>query len=117
MTARRVSIAAMLLAAWASHGAAQSYRVRVDARAQAVSFRGLVSDSVLATDVVPAVGGGLESPDGHAVRCSAGAYCFFYRPGPVLHGIPVTTSASVILWGLGVPGLTLRATGRLLADI
>lgn len=117
MTRRGVVIPAMLLAAWHSRATAQSYRIRFDARAQAVSFRGVVSDSILATEAVPGVAGGLETPNGHAVRCGAGAYCFFYRPGPVLRGVPVTTSASVILWGFGVPGLTFRASGRLLADV
>ncbi|HEX6050095.1 MAG TPA: hypothetical protein VFZ21_12530 [Gemmatimonadaceae bacterium] len=113
----RIAIGTFALASWSDPGEAQSYRVRVDARAQAVSFRGLVSDSIVAAQAVPGASGGFETPDGHAVRCGAGEYCFFYRPGPVLRGIPVTTSASVILWGFGVPGLTFRATGRLLADV
>jgi len=110
-------IAASILAAWTTPATAQNYRVRVDARGQAVSFRGLVFDSIAAALAVPSAGGGLETPDGHAVRCGAGDYCFFSRPGAVLRGVPVTTSASVVLWGLGVPGLTFRATGRLLADL
>lgn len=116
MTRRRALIGAGLLAAWTAPAAAQNYRVRVDARAQAVSFRGLTSDSILATSVVTSPSGGLETPDGFAVRCAGGDYCFFYRPGRELSGVPVTTSASVILWGLGVQGLALHATGRLLAD-
>ena len=116
MTRRWALIGASVLVAWAAPGAAQSYRARVDARGQAVSFRSLTSDSILATALVPSPGGGLETPDGFAVRCSGGDYCFFFRPGPELRGVPVTTSASVILWGLGVQGLTLRATGRVLAD-
>ena len=97
--------------------AAQQYRARVDASAQAVSFRGLVSDSIAFASVVPAPSGGLETPDGHAVRCGAGDFCYFLRPGEALRGIPVTTTAHVVLWGFGVQGLTLRATGRLLADL
>jgi len=116
MTRRCALIGASLLATWTASAAAQNYRVRVDARAQAVSFRGLTSDSILATSVVTSPSGGPETSDGFAVRCSGGDYCFFYRPGPELRGVPVTTSASVILWGLGVQGLTLHATGRLLAD-
>jgi hypothetical protein len=96
---------------------AQGYRVRVDARAQAVSLRGLESDSIASALVVPAASGGLETPDGHAVRCTGGAYCHYSRPGDVLRGIPVTTSASIVVWGLGVEGLAFRATGRLLADL
>jgi hypothetical protein len=107
----------MLAASCATTLEAQSYRLRIDARAQAVSFRGLVSDSIPAALVVPAAAGGFETPDGHAVRCGAGDHCFFFRPGPELRAVPLTTSASVVLWGLGVPGLTARATARVLADV
>lgn len=127
MTARRMTriratmgAAAALagaLTALASPLAAQSYRVRLDVRGQSVSFRGLVSDSIPVALIVPAAGGGFETPDGHAVRCGAGEYCFFSRPGDVFRGVPVTTSASAVLWGLGVEGLTVRATGRVVADI
>ena len=120
MTPRRAWIAATALAVWAVSIAplgAQNYRVRLDARGQAVSFRDLVVDSVLASTVVTGPTGGLVTPDGYAVRCSGGSYCYFTRPGDALRGIPVSTSASVILWGLGVPGLTINATGRLVADL
>ena len=110
-------IVALLVVLAGSRAAAQSYRARVDARAQAVSFRGLVSDSVPLALVVPGANGGFVTADGHAVRCGAGDYCFFFRPGPVLRGFPVTTSASVVVWGMGVPGLTLRAAGRLVGDV
>jgi hypothetical protein len=116
MTRRCALIGASLLAAWTAPGAAQNYRARVDARAQAVSFRGLTSDSIPASSVVASPSGSFETPDGFAVRCTGGDYCYFFRPGPVLRGVPVTTSASVVLWGLGIQGLSLRATGRLLAD-
>jgi hypothetical protein len=96
---------------------AQDYRVRLDARGQSVSFRGLVSDSILAGDVVSGTTGGFETPDGHAVRCGAGDYCYFLRPGPILRGVPVTAGASVIMWGLGVQGLSLRATARVLGNL
>jgi hypothetical protein len=117
MTTRCALVALGIVVAWPGGGAAQGYRGRVDVRGQAVSFRGLVADSIPAASVVPASDGGFETPDGHAVRCGAGDYCFFFRPGPALRGIPVTTSASVILWGLGIEGLTLRGTGRLVADL
>jgi hypothetical protein len=109
--------ATILLMATAVSAAAQNYRARLDAGSQAVSFRELVSDSIAAASVVTTAGGGLETPDGNAVRCGAGNYCYFLRPGRELRGMPVSTSASVILWGLGVPGLTLRASGRVLADL
>lgn len=115
-TLRRLMVASVLLP-WFSPAVAQDYRVRVDARAQSVSFRGLISDSILATTVVKGPTGGFETPDGHAVRCAAGDYCFFLRPGPVLRGVPVTTAASLVMWGLGVEGLSLRATGRVIADL
>jgi len=117
MTRRCVCIAVGSLAMASGSGMAQGYRVRVDVRAQAVSFRGLIADSIPADQVVTGPSGGFETPDGYAVRCSSGTHCFFFRPGPELRGIPLTTSASVILWGLGVPGLTVRATGRLVADV
>ena len=101
----------------ASPLAAQQYRVRLDARAQSVSFRGLEQDSIPIADVVPSPSGGSQTPDGHAVRCGAGEYCYYFVPGPEQRAAPVTTSASVVLWGLGVRGLTVRATGRLLADL
>ena len=119
MTRPSALIAAVVLvtATAPAPAAAQQYRARVDASAQAVSFRGLVSDSIAFASVVPAPSGGLETPDGHAVRCGAGEFCYFLRPGEALRGIPVTTTANVVLWGFGVQGLTLRATGRLLADL
>ena len=117
MTGPRALFAACALAAWSAPGAAQDYRIRLDARAQAVSFRGVVTDSIAAVDAVPASSGGFETPDGHAVRCGAGEYCYFFRPGPEMRGVPVTLSASVAMWGLGVEGLALRATGRLVSDL
>jgi len=96
---------------------AQQYRGRLDVRGQAVSFRGLVSDSIDASLVAVGATGGLETPDGYAVRCGAGTYCYFRRAGPVLSGVPVTTTASVVTWGFGVEGLTFRATGRLSSDL
>lgn len=117
MTRLGALITAFMVLTGTAPAAAQNYRVRLDASSQAVSFRGLISDSIAVALVVPSANGGLETPDGRAVRCGAGDFCYFWRPGPELRGIPVTTSASVILWGLGVQGLTLRATGRLLADL
>lgn len=102
---------------WPVSITAQDYRVRLDARAQSVWFRGLTSDSILASDVRAGSGGGFETPDGHAVRCGGGDYCFFFRPGPALRGLPVATTASVTVWGLGVEGLSLRGTARAIADL
>ncbi|MEX2177135.1 MAG: hypothetical protein WD801_00400 [Gemmatimonadaceae bacterium] len=113
---RRLTIVSLVVTGTAPVSA-QNYRVRLDAGTQAVSFRGLVADSIAVGAVVPSTSGGLQTPDGYAVRCGAGEYCHYFRPGPELRGVPVTTSASMVMWGLGVPGLTLRATGRLLADL
>ncbi len=117
MTRLRVLIAAVLLAHRSAPVDAQSYRARVDAGSQAVAFRGLIADSLPIASAVPSAHGGLQTPDGHAVRCGSGDYCYFMRPGPELRSIPLTASASVTLWGLGVQGLSLRATGRYLEDL
>jgi hypothetical protein len=97
-------VIACVLIAWAHSASGQDYRVRFDASAQSVSYRGLVSDSILATEAVNGPSGGLETADGHAVRCGAGDYCFFYRPGLALRGLPVSAAASLIMWGLGIQG-------------
>ena len=117
MMPSRALVAACALAAWSGPGAAQDFRLRLDARAQAVSFRGLIADSIPAAQVVPGSSGAFETPDGHAVRCGAGEYCYFFRSGPELRGVPVTLLASVVMWGLGVEGLALRATGRLVGKL
>jgi hypothetical protein len=114
MTRRVLLVIAMTVSAEA---AAQNYRARIDGSMQAVSFRGLASDSVLTADVVTGPSGGPETPDGYAVRCGGGTYCFFFRSGPELRGLPGTMSASVTLWGLGVQGLSFRGTGRLHGDL
>lgn len=117
MSLSRALIAAGALAAWTAPAIAQDYRVRLDARAQAVSFRGLVADSIPAGDAVPGVNGGLETPDGFAVRCGGGAFCHFFRPGPELRAVPATLSASLAMWGLGLEGLALHATGRVVGEL
>ncbi len=116
MTRLTASIAAFMLTG-AMPLASQDYRIRLDASAQTVSFRGLLSDSIAVALAVPSANGGLETPDGHALRCGAGDYCFFFQPGPVLRAVPVTTSASLVMWGFGVEGLSLHATGRLVGDL
>jgi hypothetical protein len=113
---RRALVVALTVSV-ATGSAAQNYRARLDGSMQAVSFRGLVSDSIPATAVVTGPSGGPETPDGYAVRCGAGEYCFFFRPGEPLRGLPVTMSGSVTLWGLGMEGLSFRASGRLLGDL
>jgi hypothetical protein len=97
---------------------AQGYRVRLDTRAHAAAFRGVRPDSVLATDVVLAPSGGLQTTDGFFVRCPAGvSHCFFFRPGAYQQGGPLVMSADVTVWGFGVRGLSLRANGRAGVDL
>jgi opacity protein-like surface antigen len=97
----------------ASPLAAQGYRLRLDARAQAAAYRGIRADSVLFTDVVIAPTGGFQTTDGFFVRCPPGAtHCFFFRPGPYRQGGPLVTSADLTLWGLGLTGLSVRINAR-----
>jgi hypothetical protein len=117
MTLSRGLVAACALAALSSPAFAQDYRVRLDARLQAVSFRRLVADSIPAAEAVLGSSGGLETADGIAVRCGGGAFCHFFRPGPELRGVPAAISASLAVWGLGVQGLALHATGRVVRDL
>lgn len=110
---RRGAAIAVLIAGFAGSAGAQGYRLRLDTRLQVVSFRGLTADSIAAGDTVPGPGGGPATSDGFAVTCSGGdAYCHFFRPGPILHGAPIVTSADLTLWGLGLPGLSARLSGR-----
>lgn len=88
---------------------AQGYRLRVDSRVQAVAYRGVTLDSVAVSDSVTAAG--------YALQCTSSGFCTFYRPGPVVHAAPVTTTADVTLWGLGVAGLSVRAIGRTVGDL
>ena len=107
-----------LLGAWlvgltAGSADAQGYRLRLDGQAQRAAFRGVVADSILATDALSAPTGGLQTADGFAVRCPPGStFCFFFRPGPDRRGGPVVTSADLTLWGFGVRGLSIRLNGR-----
>jgi len=97
---------------------AQGYRLRVDTRVQVAAYRGVVLDSIALGDTVTGPGGGPYTPDGFAVNCVASdPYCRFFRPGPIVHAAPVTTTADLTLWGLGVPGLSIRATGRVAGDL
>lgn len=116
MICRALSLGAITAAGLAAPAAAQSYRLRLDARAQAVSFRGLIADSVAASDVVAGPGGGLVSPEGFAVSCAGGSWCYFFRSGPEIRRVPVSTTATLAGWGFGVTGLSLHATGRLITD-
>jgi hypothetical protein len=119
MTATRTAflLAGFLTALLPAGAAAQGYRVRLDARGQAVSYRGLQADSVSSSAVVTGANGGLESADGYAVQCITGAaWCYYYRPGELQRSVPLSTTADLVLWGFGVRGLSLRASGRFITD-
>ncbi len=97
---------------------AQGYRVRVDTRFQAAAYRGVTLDSIPIGDTVPGPSGGPYTPDGFAVNCvGSDPYCRFFRPGATVHSAPLTTTADLVVWGLGLPGLSLRATGRVAGDL
>jgi hypothetical protein len=93
--------------------AAQGYLLRLDSRVQAASYRGVTMDSVPVADTVTGPTGGPTTPDGYAVSCFPGSsYCTFFRPGPEIRGAPATLAADLTVWGLGVPGLSVRASAR-----
>ena len=97
---------------------AQGYRLRIDSRVQAVSFRGVTLDSIAVTDTVTGPGGGPATSDGFAVTCLQGdTVCHYYRPGPVRRVAPLATVADLTLWGLGVPGLSARVAARFGFDL
>jgi hypothetical protein len=108
----------LLLFGRASAAGAQGYRLRLDTRAQGVAYRGVTLDSIPVTDTVMAPGSGPTSPDGFAVACRSGApYCSFFRPGPTRRGGPLTSTADLTVWGLGLPGLSVHAAARLGVDL
>jgi hypothetical protein len=97
---------------------AQGYRLRLDSRFQSVAFRGLTPDSIPVASAVVGPEGGFETPDGFAVHCAPGRdYCSFFRPGPKLASAPLLSSADVTVWGLGVPGLSVRGNARWGVDL
>ncbi|HXF96099.1 MAG TPA: hypothetical protein VNI61_08340 [Gemmatimonadales bacterium] len=116
--ATRAAAAAGLLAILPGLAPAQGYRLRLDTRWQTAAYRGVALDSIPVGDTVTGPGTGPSSPDGYAVQCRAGAaYCTFFRPGPTRRGGPVTSTASLTVWGLGLPGLSVHAVGRLGLDV
>lgn len=107
----------LLLAGRRSELGAQQYRIRLDTRAQQVSYRGVTLDSIPVTDTVSTPGRGPTSPDGFAVQCLSGvSSCTFFRPGPWRNGGPLTSTVDLTVWGLGVTGLSAHAAARLGVD-
>jgi hypothetical protein len=114
---RLLAASALPLALAASRLEAQGYSLRLDSRIQHAAFRGVVEDSVPASEVVTGPSGGLVTPDGIAVSCDPGGTCRFFRPGPALTAAPFSQSASLTAWGFGMRGLSAHAEGRLLTDL
>ncbi len=96
---------------------AQSWRLRFDASAQRVSFRGVTPDSVLESLVGVGPTGGAVTADGFAAYCGGDGFCRFYRPGAIRSGVPASAATDLTLWGLGVRGLSVRVNARLLTDL
>lgn len=116
--ARAVFACATLACLHARAAASQEFRLRLDARLQTVAFRGVTLDSIAAEDVVAGPGGGLVTPGGRAVVCPpASDFCTFYLPGRRVGSAPLVNTADVTIWGLGVPGLSLRGNARWGTDL
>ena len=111
--ARRFTRSLCIISLLPAAAAAQGYQLRLDTRWQAAAYRGVLLDSIPVADTVLQPGSGPTSPEGFAVRCRPGAaYCTFFRPGATVRGAPLTTTATITAWGVGLPGLSLHAVGR-----
>lgn len=113
---RGLSGSATLLLVAATLAPAQGYRVRLDSRVQSVSWRGLSALTIPRSDAIAQPNGGFLTPDGHAALCGENL-CTYFAPGPVLRGVPWVTQADIAFWGLGTPGVSLRANGRWATDL
>lgn len=116
----RVIHAALLLVLTvgaATPATAQSWRLRFDASAQRVSFRGITPDSVPETQILTGPHGGPVTADGFAVTCFGDGFCRYFRPGDIRRGIPAGAAADLTMWGLGVAGLRVRVSARTLTDL
>jgi hypothetical protein len=108
---------ALLLLAAPAVGRAQEYLIRLDARVQSVSYRGVQKDSILANQVVTGPMAALRLRTATLPACTGLTYCYFFRAGPILHGGPFMTSADLTAWGFGVHGLSLHANARVGTDL
>lgn len=107
----------MACALFTSTVEAQGWRVLVDARAQATSYRGWRVDSIPVADTVTGSTGGAETPDGYVANCDGGPICRFWRPGAESRGMPAVTTIDATAWGLGLTGLSLHTRGRIGVDL
>ena len=96
--------------------AAQGFRASFDVRGQSVATRGWLLDSIPRGDAVTGDGGGLYTPDGYAVACSAPAWCYFYAAGPRVQYAPVVFTTELTAWGLGTSGLSAHLNFRMNAN-
>jgi hypothetical protein len=93
---------ALLVLALSTHpAAAQGFRASFDVRGQSVATRGWLLDSIPRGQEVTGEGGGLYTPDGYAVACSAPAWCYFYAAGPRVQYAPIVFTTEMTAWGLG----------------
>lgn len=113
---RSLRLIPLVLVTLAAPLSAQGYRVRLGGLAQSVSYRGLQVDSIPRSQAVTGATGGYETADGYAVKCSAESYCYYYRPGESIQGIPVSATADLVMWGFGIKGLSLHGSGRFITD-
>src|SRR5689334_6028496 len=96
---------------------AQSWRLRLDTRAEVAAFRGVELESIPAGAVITGPTGGPISPDSLIARCPPGnSFCYVFREGATQRGGPATATIDLTLWGLGVPGLRARTQARLGVD-
>ncbi|MDH4348444.1 MAG: hypothetical protein OEW17_06540, partial [Gemmatimonadota bacterium] len=115
---RHLVVLAAALVAQPAALQAQGYLLRLDARMQSVSYRGVKLDSIPDSAVDTASNGSLYTPDGYSAYCPASqTQCEFYRAGPTIHSAPLMTSADLTVWGIGLPGLSLHANARAGGDL
>ena len=114
---RRLLTVALGIACGGVPAGAQSWLLRFNASAQHVEFRGIRADSVADSLVTTNPASGPLTPDGFAASCTGNGYCYFFRPGAVLNGLPASAGVDMSLWGLGVQGLSVRLSARLYGDL
>ena len=115
---RRIATTLAGLVTLAAPVGAQGWRLALDARSQAVTYRGWQVDSIPATDTVTTPTSGPTTPDGFVVRCDpTTGYCRFWRPAGTTRAIPSVLTADGTLWGRGVAGLSLHGTARAGTDL
>jgi hypothetical protein len=95
---------------------AQGYRVRLDSRMQALSWRGVATGTIPREQAIPQSDGGFRTPDGFAALCGT-TQCTYFTPGPELRAVPWVTQADLAVWGVGIPGLSARANARWATDL